>query len=59
MRRALAVVAVLSLGLTMLALADDPTFQITMKNNQFVPEVHIPAGTEVKLVVRNDNRWSN
>jgi plastocyanin len=38
------------------ALADDPTFSILMKNNQFVPsEVQIPAGVKVKLVVRNEN----
>ena len=38
------------------ALADDPSFSIVLKNNQFVPsEVQIPAGVKVKLVVRNDN----
>jgi Cupredoxin-like domain len=38
------------------ALADDPTFSIVLKNNQFVPsEVSIPAGVKVKLVVRNEN----
>ena len=38
------------------ALADDPNFAITLKNNQFVPsEVQIPAGVKVKLVVRNEN----
>jgi high-affinity iron transporter len=38
------------------ALADDPSFSILLKNNQFVPsEVQIPAGAKVKLVVRNDN----
>ena len=38
------------------ALADDPSFSIELKNNQFVPsEVQIPAGVKVKLVVRNDN----
>ena len=60
MCRVLAIAAVLSLGLTMLALADDPTFQITMKNNQFVPsDVQIQAGTKVKLVVRNDNQTTS
>ena len=60
MCRVLAIAAVLSLGLTLLALADDPTFQITMENNQFVPsEVHIPAGTKVKLVVHNDNQTTS
>ena len=38
------------------ALADDPSFSILMKNNQFIPsEVQIPAGVKVKLVVRNEN----
>jgi high-affinity iron transporter len=38
------------------ARADDPSFSIVLKNNQFVPsEVQIPAGVKVKLVVRNDN----
>jgi plastocyanin len=38
------------------ALADDPSFSIMLKNNQFVPsEVQIPAGVKVKLVVHNDN----
>jgi plastocyanin len=38
------------------ALADDPSFSIVLKNNQFVPsEVQIPAGVKVKLVVRNEN----
>jgi plastocyanin len=38
------------------ALADDPSFSIVLKNNQFVPsEVEIPAGVKVKLVVRNEN----
>jgi len=38
------------------ASADDPSFPIVLKNNQFVPsEVQIPAGVKVKLVVRNDN----
>jgi plastocyanin len=37
-------------------LADDPSFPIVLKNNQFVPsEVQIPAGVKVKLVVRNEN----
>jgi plastocyanin len=38
------------------AVADVPSFAITLKNNQFVPsEIQIPAGVKVKLVVRNDN----
>lgn len=38
------------------ALADDPSFAIELKNNQFIPsEVQIPAGVKVKLVVHNSN----
>ena len=38
------------------ASADDPSFPIVLKNNQFVPsEVPIPAGVKVKLIVRNEN----
>ncbi len=38
------------------AVADDPSFPLALKNNQFVPsELGIPAGIKVKLVVRNDN----
>ena len=38
------------------ALADDPSFSIMLKDNQFVPsEVQVPAGVKVRLVVHNDN----
>lgn len=38
------------------AFADDPSFSIALKNQQFVPsDLTIPAGVKVKLVVRNDN----
>lgn len=60
MCRVLAITAMLSLGLTMPALADDPTFHIAMQNNQFVPrDVQIPAGIKVKLVVRNENQTTS
>ena len=55
MRRIAWVTALLALTAAS-ALADDPSFTITLKNNQFVPsEVQIPAGVKVKLVVRNEN----
>jgi hypothetical protein len=39
------------------ALADVPSFPISLKGNQFVPsEVQIPAGAKVKLIVRNDSQ---
>ncbi len=54
------VVALVTLAFTSSALADDPTFPIVMKNNQFVPsEVQIPAGVKVKLVVHNDNQTTS
>jgi hypothetical protein len=42
------------------ALADDPSFSIELKNDQFVPsEVQIPTGVKVKLVVRNNNQTAS
>ncbi len=60
MRRVLPVAGLLGLLLTTPTLADDPTFAIALKNNQFLPsEVQIPAGVKVKLVVRNDNQTAS
>jgi plastocyanin len=57
MRHVFWVAALFTLAFTPSALADDPTFPIVMKNNQFVPsDVQIPAGAKVKLVVRNENQ---
>ena len=57
MRYVLAAVALLALASAMPALADDPSFPIAMKNNQFMPsEVQIPAGVKVRLLVHNDNQ---
>jgi plastocyanin len=56
MRRIAGLAASLTLAVAVPALADDPSFSIVLKNNQFVPsEVNIPAGAKVKLLVRNDN----
>ena len=56
MGRPTKLLVVISFLATTPALADDPTFSIVLKNNQFVPsEVQIPAGVKVKLVVRNEN----
>ncbi len=50
------VAAVLASVVAAPAFADDPSFAIMLKNNQFVPsEVRIPAGVKVKLIVRNEN----
>jgi plastocyanin len=60
MRHVLWVAALLTMSVSAIALADDPTFSILMKNNQFVPsEVQIPAGVKVKLVVRNENQTAS
>jgi plastocyanin len=60
MRRLVLVAALLALGSGGPALADVPSFPISLQNNQFVPsEVHIPAGVKVKLVVRNDNKTTS
>jgi plastocyanin len=48
--------ALLVLTVVAPALADDPSFSILLRNNQFLPsEVQIPAGVKIKLVVRNEN----
>ncbi len=57
MRHVVPIVALLVAAFAAPVLADDPSFPILMKNNQFSPsEVRIPAGVKVKLVVRNDNK---
>lgn len=56
MRRVARLVGLLILTFAPPTLADDPSFSILMKNNQFIPsDVQIPAGVKVKLVVRNEN----
>jgi plastocyanin len=55
-RHTLPFVALFVFAVATPALADDPSFSIVLKNNQFVPsEVQIPAGAKVRLVVRNEN----
>ena len=55
--RRLALTAALLAAFATPALADTPSFPIQMKDNQFIPnQVHIPAGTKVELVIRNDNK---
>jgi plastocyanin len=56
MRRAAALAALLVLAVAAPAAADDPSFSIVLKNNQFIPsELQIPAGAKVKLIVRNES----
>ena len=52
--RSLAVV--LLVAVVPLAWADDPTFEITLKDHRFSPaEISVPSNTKVKLVVKNDD----
>jgi plastocyanin len=38
------------------ARAEDPQFTLVIKNHQFAPaELQVPAGTKVRLVVRNED----
>lgn len=56
MRRLASVAVLLALVAAVPAVAEDPSFAITLKDGQFVPsELHIPAGVKVRLVLRNDN----
>lgn len=49
-------VAALLLAVASLAWADDPTFEITIKDHKFTPsEISVPAGTKIKLVVKNED----
>jgi len=44
----------LLLGVSLPALAGMPTFEIEIKDHQFIPaEIEIPADQQVKLVVKN------
>ncbi|MEP6998715.1 MAG: cupredoxin domain-containing protein [Betaproteobacteria bacterium] len=39
-----------------LAFADDPTFEIAIRDHRFVPnEITVPAGQKIKLVVKNED----
>ena len=46
----------LLLGLAPLAWAEDPTFEITIKEHVFTPsEIVVPAGQKIRLVVKNED----
>lgn len=48
--------AALLLAAAGLARADDPTFELALRNHQFMPaEITVPAGQKVKLVVKNED----
>jgi plastocyanin len=43
-------------GIAAPAHADDPSFNLTIKNHVFTPEaVQIPANTKVRLVIKNED----
>jgi plastocyanin len=49
-------VGALLLAIASLAWAEDPTFEITIKDHRFTPsEVSVPSGTKIKLVVKNED----
>jgi len=53
--RALIAAALLAFAATAAA-ADEPSFELVIKDHKFTPsEITIPANTKVKLVVRNDD----
>src|SRR5438477_5026554 len=55
-RLALATLILAALGAGLPARADPTTIRLTLKDHQFSPsEIHIPAGTPVTLVVRNED----
>jgi hypothetical protein len=50
------VLALFCLAFAGMALADDPTFEIAIRDHRFVPSViTIPAGQKVKLLVKNED----
>ena len=45
---------ILFLGFTCLSFAETPIYELTIKDHQFSPaELQIPAGTKIKLLVKN------
>ena len=46
----------LLLAVASLARAEDPTFDITLKDHKFMPaEISVPSNTKIKLVVKNED----
>jgi len=47
---------VLLMAMAGLARAEDPTFELALRNHQFTPaEITVPAGQKIKLVVKNED----
>ncbi len=43
-------------AVTGVVLADDPSFEVTIRDHRFVPsEITVPAGQKVKLVIKNED----
>ena len=57
MRTSLPLVAICLFALTSgPSLAEEPSFVLRIVNHQFVPkELEVPAGTKVKLVIKNED----
>ena len=51
-----ALIAATLLAFATVAAAEDPSFEIVIKDHRFTPaEITVPANTKVRLVVRNDD----
>jgi len=49
-------IGVLMLAFAGLALADDPAFELAIRDHRFFPsEIAVPAGQRIKLVVKNED----
>jgi plastocyanin len=47
---------VLLMAVAGVARAEDPTFELALRNHQFTPaEITVPAGQKIKLIVKNDD----
>lgn len=52
--RSLAVVVLLAVAT--FAQAEEPAFEIVIKDHKFTPtEINVPAGSKIKLIVRNED----
>ncbi len=48
--------AALLITMSSLAHAEDPTFELTIRDHKFSPsEITVPAGKKIKLLVRNED----
>ena len=48
--------AALLFACSSLAFAEDPTFELTIRDHKFTPsEITVPAGKKIKLIVKNED----